>query len=232
MQKQEEKEIKMLDMAQPQAVDTANQPEGAPVINDAQQSGERDDAFLMVRYNKDELPLSREAAAKFAQKGLNYDKLSGKLEKAQELLAAYQDIGEAAKDYARINGISELDALAAIKMRLAGEQQKQAAVSKQLDEFLQAHPDVDPRVLPVTVVDAWRNGTPLIEAYDSMRKQEQQRELARQTNAQNTALSMGGAVGTGAAAPRPITEDGIKLMSSAELEKNHSRIWAFLTGQK
>jgi hypothetical protein len=43
---------------------------------------------------------------------------------------------------------------------------------------------------------------------------------------------MGGAIGMGAAAPRPISEDAIKLMSKAELGRNHSRIWAFLTGQK
>lgn len=222
----------MVDMAQPQAVDMANQPEGATVEGRVQQSAEQTDAFLTVRYNKEALPLSREAAAEYAQKGLNYDKLSGRLEKAQERLTAYEDIGTAARDYAQTKGISETEALASIAQRLGDEQQKQEAVSKQLEEFLQAHPDVDPRVLPVSVVDAWRNGIPLIEAYDGMRKQEQQREMARQTNAQNTALSMGGAVGTGAAAPRPISEDSIKGMSSAELEQNHSRIWAFLTGQK
>ncbi len=222
----------MVDMAQPQAVDTANQPESLAATGGTHEDAVRDNAFLTVRYNKEELPLSREAAAEYAQKGLNYDKLSGRLEKAQELLAAYEDIGAAARDYAQVNGISEPQALAAITQRLGEEQQKQAAVSGQLDEFLQAHPDVDPRVLPVSVVNAWRNGTPLIEAYDSMSIQERQRELARQTNAQNTASSMGGAVGMGAAAPRPVTEDGIKIMSPAELEQNHSRIWAFLTGQK
>ncbi len=222
----------MLDMAQPQAVDTANQPEITAAQSGMQQSAEQDAAFLTVRYNKGELPLSREAAAEYAQKGLNYDKLSGRLEKAQEQLAAYEDIGAAAKDFGRSNGLNEAQALAAIKHRLGEEQQKQTAVEQQLDAFLQAHPDVDPQALPVSVVDAWRTGTPLIDAYDRIRRREQQHELARQTNAQNTASSMGGAVGTGAAAPRPISEDGIKMMSPAELDKNHSRIWAFLTGQK
>ncbi len=222
----------MVDMAQPQAVDTANQPEGMAATSGNQESTGQNDTFLTVRYNKEELPLSRDAAAEYAQKGLNYDKLSGRLEKANELLASYEDIGAAVKDFAQNNGLSEADALIVMKQRLDEEQQKQAAVGEQLDAFLQAHPDVDPRALPASVVEAWRTGTPLIDAYDRARKQEQEREMARQTNAQNAVSSMGGAVGTGAAAPRPITEDGIKMMSSAELEKNHSRVWAFLTGQK
>lgn len=214
----------MFDMAQPEAVDTANQPKEA--------SAEQESAFLTVRYNKEQMPLSREAAAEYAQKGLNYDKVSGRLEKANELLTAYEDIAAAAKDLAHNNGLSESDALTAIKQRLNDEQKKQAAINRQLDTFLQSYPDIDARALPASVVEAWRTGTPLLEAYNSMREHEQQLEMARQTNVQNTALSMGGAVGSGAASPRPITEDGIKMMSSAELESNHSRIWAFLTGQK
>ncbi len=223
----------MFDMAQPQAVDTANQPniaaESGTQINAQEQENA---AFLTVRYNKEELPLSREAAAEFAQKGLNYDKLSGRLEKAQELLTTYEDIGAVARDYANQNGISEAEALTAIRQRMDDEQQRQQAVNAQLDAFLATHPEVDPRTLPDTVIHAWKEGTSLVTAFEQMRQQEQMREHARQTNARNTAASMGGAIGTGAAAPRPISEDAIKMMSSAELNRNHSRIWAFLTGQK
>jgi hypothetical protein len=226
----------MFDMAQPQAVDTANQPiqsEDAAVNGTQEGAQELDNAaFLTVRYNKEELPLSREAAAVYAQKGLNYDKVSGRLEKAQELLTAYEDIGAAARDYAHKNGISEAEALAAIKERLDVERQNQSSVNAQLDEFLKAHPDIDPRALPEAVIHAWKNGTPLITAYAQMKERELMREHARQTNARNTEASMGGAIGMGAAAPRPMTEDAIKMMSSAELDRNHSRIWAFLTGQK
>jgi len=226
----------MFDMAQPQAVDMANQPkqnEDAAVSGTEQSAQEQENAaFLTVRYNKEELPLSREAVAEYAQKGLNYDKLSGRLEKAQELLTTYEDIGAAAKDYANRNGINEAEALTAIKQRLDDEHQKQSSVNAQLDEFLKAHPDVDPRSLPEAVIHAWKNSTPLIAAYEQMKEKELMREHARQTNARNTAASMGGAIGMGAAAPRPMTEDAIKMMSSAELDRNHSRIWAFLTGQK
>ena len=223
----------MFDMAQPQAVDTAYPPNTAAESGTKIDAQEQEDAaFLTVRYNKEELPLSREAAAEFAQKGLNYDKLSGKLEKAQELLTTYEDIGATARDYAAQNGISEAAALTAIKQRMEQEQQKQLTVNAQLDEFLSAHPDVDPRALPEAVMSAWKNGTPLISAYEQMLQRELLREHARETNARNTAASMGGAIGMGAAAPRPVTEDAIKMMSAAELNRNHSRIWAFLTGQK
>jgi hypothetical protein len=223
----------MFDMAQPQAVDMANQPNTAAESGIDEGAQAQDNAaFLTVRYNKEALPLSREAAAEYAQKGLNYDKLSGRLEKAQEMLTAYEDIGTAARDYASQNGISEAEALAAIKQRLSDEQQRQSTIDEQLDEFLQVHPEADPRALPESVIHAWKNGTPLIAAYEQMREQEQMREHARQTNARNMAASMGGAIGTGAAAPRPISEDAIKMMNKTELDRNHSRIWAFLTGQK
>jgi len=224
----------MFDMAQPQAVDTANQPTTVcdGETTGTQNSAQENAAFLTVRYNKEALPLSREAAAEFAQKGLNYDKLSGRLEKAQEMLAAYEEIGAAAKEYANDNGMSDAEALVAIKQRLNDEKQKQIFVNAQLTEFLNAYPDVDPGALPESVIYAWKNGTPLITAYEQMKEKAHMREHARQTNVRNTQASMGGAIGMGAAAPRPMTEDSIKMMSSKELEKNHSRIWAFLTGQK
>lgn len=218
----------MFDMAQPQAVDMANQPESEAAVSGSQDSA----AFLTVRYNKETLPLTREAAAEYAQKGLNYDKLNGRLEKTQELLEAYDDIDAAAREYAQQSGMGEAEALHTIKQRLHAERQKQSAVNAQLDDFLKAHPDVDPRALPEAVIQSWKNGTPLIAAYAQLQETERQLAQTRQTNAQNTAASMGGAVGMGAAAPRPITEDAIKMMSPVELERNHSRIWAILTGQK
>ncbi len=220
----------MNEMAQPQAVDTEYQPVRTDG-GDGGQNSDQNNAFLTVRYNKEELPLSREAAAEYAQKGLNYDKINGRLEKAQEMLSAYEDIGTAAKDYAQTSGIDEAKVLAALKLALDEDKKKQEAVNAQLTAFLHIHPDIDPRTLPNAVVDAWKGGTPLLDAYDRMRIKEQQLELARQTNAQNSTASMGGAVGIGAAAPRPISDVSIKMMSPAELEKNHSRIWAFLTGQ-
>lgn len=222
----------MFDMAQPQAVDMANQPLENAAVNSSQESAQQQDAFLTVRYNKEELPLSREAAAEYAQKGLNYDKINGKLEKTQKLLAAYENIGAATRDYANQSGMSETEALAEIKQRLNVEQQKQTVINAQLDDFLNAHPDVSPHALPDTVIQAWKKGTSLVDAYAQMKEKAQQSERARQTNALNSQASMGGAIGNGAVTPRPITEDTIKMMSTAELESNHSRIWAFLTGQK
>jgi hypothetical protein len=43
---------------------------------------------------------------------------------------------------------------------------------------------------------------------------------------------MGGAGSMGAATPQPITDEAIQAMSPAELDRNHGRIWAYLTGKK
>ena len=224
----------MVDMAQPQAEEAVNQ----PLIDDATQVGDQsaqnaqDDAFLTVRYNKEELPLSREAAAEFAQKGLNYDKISGRLTEATDKLEKYSDLGALAKELAVQNGVSEKEALAALKERMGDERHRQAEVNAQLDDFLSRYPDADPLALPDTVITAWKSGVPLEQAYAAHLSDAQMQSQARQTNAQNAATSMGGAKGTDTATPRPLSEDSIRQMTPAELEKNHSRIWAFLTGQR
>lgn len=224
----------MLDMAQPQAEDAANQ----PLIDETAQVGEpnaqeaQDDAFLTVRYNKEELPLTREAAAEYAQKGLNYDKISGRLAEATDKLEEYADLGALAKELAAQNGVSEKEALAALKERMGDERDRQAEVNAQLDAFLSRYPDADPLALPDAVLLAWKSGIPLEQAYAAHLSEAQAQSQARQTNAQNAAASMGGARGTDTATPRPLSEDSIRQMTPDELEKNHSRIWAFLTGQK
>ena len=210
----------MHETAQPEAVMTANQPdnEGAP-----------QEHFLTVRYNKQDKPLSREEAAEYAQKGLNYDKVSERLAQANEKLGAYENVTALASELAARNGITEAAALDLIWQKLSDERDRQAGVNSQLEAFMKEHPNVDPLTLPRAVLDAWKDGTPLTTAYAQML---QNQELLRETNARNAEASMGGATGMGAATPRPISHDAIKTMSSAELERNHSRIWAFLTGQK
>ena len=223
----------MLDMAQPQAAEAANQ----PLVDEAAQSGmdapqTQNDAFLTVRYNKEELPLSREAAAEYAQKGLNYDKISGRLAETTDKLEAYTDLGALAKELAAQNGVSEKEALAALRQRMGNESLRQAEVNAQLDEFVGLYPKADPQALPEAVLGAWKSGVSLTQAYAAHLSEEALQSQARQTNAQNAAASMGGARGTDAVTPRPLSEDTIKQMTPAELEKNHSRIWAFLTGQR
>ena len=224
----------MLDMAQPQAEEAANQ----PLIDETAQVGEQsahdaqNDAYLTVRYNKEELPLSREAAVEYAQKGLNYDKISGRLAEVTDKLEEYADLEALAKELAAQNGVSEKEALAAIKKRMGDERDKQAEVNEQLDAFINRYPDADPLALPETVLTAWKSGVPLEQAYAAHLREAQMQSQARQTNAQNAAASMGGARGTDTATPRPLSEDSIRQMTPAELEKNHNRIWAYLTGQR
>ncbi len=215
--------------AQPQADLTANQPDKKAAISGLQEAQERrDDAFLTVRYNSEELPLSKEAVVTYAQKGLNYDKLSDRLAKMGEKLKTYEELDALAHEFAQRSGLTDTEALSVMKQRL-GMEREEEAVNARLDEFLSAHPDVDPKGLPEAILAAWKDGTPLVTAYADMLKTQEQ---AQQTNALNAFASMGGAAGAGGAAPRPISHDAIKNMSGADLERNHSRIWAYLTGQK
>ena len=220
----------MLETTQPQVEETAHQPDTQ--IGTEQSEDAQAEAFLTVRYNKEALPLTREAAAEFAQKGLNYDKLNGRLAQASQKLEAYEGIEKLAREIAEHNGVSESEALEALVQRIGSEQQTQAAVNAQLDAFVQAYPDIDPCALPEAVLGAWKSGTPLCDAYAAYTHAAQSQAQARQTNAHNAAASMGGARGTGAAAPKPLSAESIAQMTPVELEKNHSRIWAYLTGQK
>lgn len=238
----------MNDMTQPQVVQTANQPDiaaaggadaQANAMTEQARSEAADKPFLTVRYNKQDKPLSREEAAMYAQKGMNYDKLSERLKTADEQLERLGGLKALAAEYAAQNGATETEALDAIRLKLAGND-TQAVVNAQLDAFTAAHPDIDPRKLPEAVLTAWKRGVPLSEAYYEYQAKElglKARQLervakARTANESNEAASMGGAGSMGAAHIQPISDEAIMAMSPAELEKNHARIWAYLTGQK
>ena len=98
---------------------------------------------------------------------------------------------------------------------------------------MQAYPQENPRELPPAVMDYWKRGVPLTEAYLSYRAAELEKRLkSYETSARNAAMSMGSATGSGDAAEKPLTDEVIARMSPAELERNHSRIWAYLTGKR
>ena len=173
----------MFETAQPQAEEAANQPEIMP------ESGEErdmpDDAFLTVRYNKEERPLSRDAAVEYAQKGMNYDKISERLKQATERLAAYEQ--GATNETARGGDMGAAD-------------ERQAEVDGQLDAFMRDNPGVDPRRLPAGVLNDWKSGVPLSKAYLAHQARDYQRRLeamekAAETNRRNAAASMGRATG-------------------------------------
>jgi hypothetical protein len=231
----------MDELTQPQVVQAANQPdsaatsgegaqEGASGTSGQAQGGAAGQPFLTVRYNKQARPLSRQEAATYAQKGMNYDKLAGRLKAAEAQLKAVEG-GKSPSQLTptapfRQGGLGELE-------RTKSESSVQATVNAQLGEFVAAHPDVDPAKLPGSVISAWKHGVPLSEAYGAYQaRTEQRQERAQAANTANAAASMGGAGSMGAATPQPITDEAIQAMSPAELDRNHGRIWAYLTGKK
>jgi len=222
-------------------------PEGGAGAGRTSQDRTAEKPFLTVRYNKQDKPLSREEAAVYAQKGMNYDKLMGRLKAAEEQIKALDGGKTTAADEAATSaggdGTPPLQGKGAQDVKAAGDQRLplrgsevrdvQAVVDAQLGEFAAAHPEVDPASLPAPVISAWKRGVPLSEAYGAYRAREEQRqERARTVNAANAAASMGGAGFMGASTPQQITDDSIKAMSPKELDKNHARIWAYLTGKK
>ncbi len=218
----------MFDTAQPQASEPANQPEieaGTQEIgkescsrsDDFGDGGEvaADEPFLTVRYNKEQKPLSYEEAIAYAQKGMNYDKLQGRLKEMAEKLSEYE------------NGL----------LKGGSEEEKQALVDAQLESFMRRNPGVDPRKLPSNVLDAWKQGVPLLEAYLThqssqlgARIKEMEKSAAQtEANRANAAASMGSAVSVGSTRGRQLSEETIRNMTPEELDKNHERIWTYLT---
>lgn len=222
----------MDETALPQAGMTANQPDTGDAAPPAAEAADKTEApFLTVRYNKQEKPLTREAAAEYAQKGLNYDKVSERLAEASKKLSEYGELEALAKGYAQRRGLPDTEAVEALKASL--EEDAQAAITAQLKAFMQAYPQENPRELPPAVMDYWKRGVPLTEAYLSYRAAELEKRLkSYETSARNAAMSMGSATGSGDAAEKPLTDEVIARMSPAELERNHSRIWAYLTEKR
>mgnify|MGYP000942066535 CR=1 FL=1 len=114
-------------------------------------------------------------------------------------------------------------------------------------EFSQAYPDVDVATLPEDILAAWiDNGKNLLEAYRLSRLGEYEQTIktlneriagmeqkgdAERINSENAATAPG-KLGGGDAPEQPLTQEAIDKMTPEELDRNHKKIWAFLTGQK
>lgn len=210
---------------------------------DTQQSGD-DAPFLTVKYNKEQMPLSKEAAVTYAQKGMNYDKLSARLSAADEKLSIYEsdDFFKIAQAYSNKSGRPIGDVMVSMRAQVqnihGGPNDNQALIDAQLKSFMRAYPQVDPRRLPEGVLDAWSTGVPLSEAFLAYQggayrdaATERKTRLAREkTNRRNADASMGQPKSRGRAHERPLSDDAIRTMSPRELDRNHERIWAYLTG--
>ena len=221
----------MSEVTQPEAT-PANQPAGGETTGESSAAGESQstgqstqanssESFLTVKYNKKQAGLSRDEAKSYAQKGMNYDKVFGRLKEANAKLREYESRPE------KRTGQTE-------------SAERQAKVNGQLSDFIKSHPGVDPRSLPADVLQAWKKGTPLKEAaaayqakkyhseIDSLKKQIMQLK----TNECNAEASMGRPASFGSAQQKPLTAEAIKKMSRKEIDKNIDRIWEFLTGVK
>jgi len=166
-----------------------------------------EEPFLTVRYNKQDRHLSKEEAAGYAQKGLNYDKLESRYRRLCEKL------GESAADP-------------------DGEAEREA-VGSQLEEFLRRNPGAQ---IPDEVAAEWKRGVPLAEAYLrhrtkelSARIAELERAAAEESNRRNEEASMGRA-SEGASNKAPLCDERIRSMTPEELDSDHERIWSYLTG--
>ena len=225
--------------------DAYNAGKAAAAQPDAGADAAADDApFLTVKYNKQEMPLSKEAVVTYAQKGMNYDKLSARLQEASAKLGAYEDndFFRIAQAYSEKSGRPVGDVMASMRSQIASvhgcADDKQAVVDAQLGEFMRAYPGIDPRLLPDGVLDAWGTGVPLREAFlayqagayrDEAVVLRQKRQQER-TNHRNAQASMGRPRSRGRAHARALSDDVIQTMSPRELERDHERIWAYLTG--
>ena len=185
-------------------------------------------------------------------------KLGKKPNEVAEYFARQYKIAEDAK-LARAQGKSTEDVTAFREEREArqaaeakanaletAEQTRQRHLQEASD-FQTEFPNVDIQNLPEEVKENWLNsGKPLNEAYrifsyaakeaeltalqERIRTMESQQKAA-EINAENAATAPG-KLGEGATAEQPLTEKAISEMTPAELEKNHSKIWAYLTGAK
>lgn len=236
----------MLETTQPEVVETANQPDmtDANLLIEGADSGAAEEPFMTVRYNKQDTDLSKEDAITYAQKGMNYDKLSERLESATAKLNEYEssDLYRLAKEYAEKNETTSEQVNEMLRQHLSMDENaaKQAIVDKQLTDFMEKNPGVDPRKLPSSVLNAWRGGVPLSEAmvahqagaYRHEMETLRQQVAQLSTNAKNAAASMGRPQSNGSARQKVLSEETIRHMSQKELDRNHERIWAFLTGTK
>lgn len=229
----------MFETAQPQA-GTANQPENIETLEasipDTYQGGSEDEKdgsscdgspekeildqpFITVRYNKEDKPLSKEEAVVYAQKGMNYDKISERLKELSARLSGYEKDSQTSQ-------------------AADPEEVKQALIDCQLDDFIRENPGEDPSKLPESVVGEWKKGVPLIEAFLKYKTQNlsgkwneiMKAAVQSEVNRKNETASMGRA-SEGAARVKAINDESIKGMTPEELDRNHERIWAYLTGR-
>lgn len=127
--------------------------------------------------------------------------------------------------------------LSTLETEVAGFRER-LSIEDDIKTFFDRHPDITADKIPDEVLEAAREGTMSLsaayDAYERIAEKEYISELERMigiksTNDTNESSSMGPVTGGGTYDPE-ITEETIKNMSQRDLERNHNKIWSFLTG--
>lgn len=98
----------------------------------AEPQAETPEPFLNIRYNKEDLALSREEAIELAQKGKNYDKVLGN----------YNDLNSKVERLAKMNGMD-----VASYLNKLDETQQKFEIDKEVRELKKQYPGSDEKLL-------------------------------------------------------------------------------------
>ena len=164
-----------------------------------------ENAFVTVRYNGEDITLSKEEAITAAQKGLNYDKLQARLQTLQTSGATHQEAGRMAQSfgagpanraynpYREQNNLPPAMRLQQLEreayMRKVEDMEKQSYI-----DFVRAYPDV--KEFPLEVLTMLKQGLKPLEAYRTYENKQLKEALAMQGKKQQNLQSKVGSAGS------------------------------------
>ena len=189
-----------------------------------------DEPFVTVRYNHKDVELNRNEAVELAQKGLNYDKLSQRLDAAGEV----EDLSYLDNLVISLGFESRKELADALKNEAESlSSEDKPSEDDGLFSFFEKYPQVNASDIPEDVISEYAKGVPLISAYekhtrdievDSLKKElDQLREKQRiiDANSSNSQSSAGSVtVGGNAAAGEFFTENELGTLPGDVLKKN------------
>lgn len=165
------------------------------------------EAFLKIKYNKEEIELDKEKAAELAQKGMNYDKVKEKLDSLEndprlsfvEQQAKKYDMSteqyleavrqaeeqEQLNDLVQKHGVTEelaKEMMESRKFRETYENEKREREQAEQREqdyqaFLETFPDAKPEDIPESVWQEVEQGKSLVDAYTRHENQQLKEQL-------------------------------------------------------
>ena len=208
---------------EPEFAEEADQPEGEPVGETEQTGAEPEpdaDQYLELKHFDEVKKVSKDEAKVLAQKGMDYDRIRGRLSEAEANLATLRKyetfLKEMQGDFASIDdlmndsrarvladkeGISYEEAVGRVQVNLAQQKAKEQLSPEAIREtmrkeslgaFLQKYPDVKPTDIPQEVWADMNNTNSLVASYAAWeaKKLASENEILKQ-NAKNKARSTG-----------------------------------------